>query len=191
MIEPKMALVQGPLKSIIDPLMNTRHSLFRFLLLTGSLLLLQLTALGADSSDVPYPDAYRHGTFLHSSLVASNFGPFKENPCEKPCTAGIFHFYANEKAMKGLRTGSYPDGAVITEELLEVIGETGREGARHMVGVMVRNSRRYAATGGWGYGTYDSGGRQNKLDAQAQDACYQCHLRRKDKGYVFTEYAER
>jgi hypothetical protein len=167
----------------------TRRRLLLLLLLTAGSL--QLSAIGAEESAVPYPDGYRHGTFLHSSLVASDFGPFKEKACVKPCTAGIFHFYANEKAMKGLRTGSYADGAVITEELLEVIGDTGREGARHMVGVMVRNSRRYAATGGWGYGTYDSGSRQNTLDPKGQDACYQCHLRRKDKGYVFSEYLER
>ena len=60
-----------------------------------------------------------------------------------------------------------------------------------MVGVMVKNSRRYAATGGWGYGTYDSGSRKNNLDVKAQDACYQCHLRRKDHGFVFTDYVER
>src|SRR5689334_12968487 len=159
------------------------------LLIAGSLT--QMTASGADKGDVPYPDGYRHGTFLHSSLVAKDFGPFKQKPCEKPCTAGIFHFYANDKAMKGLRTGSYPDGAVITEEMLEVLGDTGREGERRLVGVMVKNSRRYAATGGWGYATYDSGSHTNNLDAKAQDACYQCHLRRKDKGYVFTEYVER
>jgi hypothetical protein len=166
-----------------------QRSLLILLLTAGSLT--QIAALGADKGAVPYPDGYRRGTFLHSSLVPKDFGPFKEKPCVKPCTAGIFHFYANDKAMKGLRKGSYPDGAVITEELLEVIGDTGREGERRMVGVMVRNSRRYAATGGWGYATYDSGGRTNTLDAKAQDACYQCHLRRKDKGYVFTEYVER
>ena len=31
----------------------------------------------------------------------------------------MFHFYANELAMKGLRTGTYEDGAIIAEEMLE------------------------------------------------------------------------
>jgi hypothetical protein len=36
----------------------------------------------------------------------------------------MFYFYANELALKGLRTGGYEDGAIIVEEMLEFqIGE--------------------------------------------------------------------
>jgi hypothetical protein len=171
-----------------------------FLLLLTAGLLAQLPALSADpaqaapsadGAQVPYPNGYRHWTFLHSSLVPPTFGPFKNKPCVKPCTGGIFHFYANDKAMRGLRTGSYPQGAVLTEEMLEFIGEGGKEGERRIVGVMVKDSRHYAATGGWGYGNYESGSRTNTLDAQAQGECHQCHLKRKEHGYVFSEYVER
>jgi len=162
-----------------------------FLLLLTAGLLAQLPARGTDRAEVPYPNGYRHWTFLHSSMVSSTFGPFKNKPCVNPCTAGIFYFYANERAMRGLRTGSYPEGAVLAEEMLEFIGTGGKEGERRIVGVMVKDSRRYAATGGWGYGNYDSGSRTNTLDAKAQDECYQCHLKRRDHGYVFSEYRER
>ena len=74
---------------------------------------------GAAEAGTPYPDGYRQWTFLHSSMVPPTFDAFKKKPCEKPCMAGIFHFYANDKAMEGLRTGSYPDGAIIAEEMLE------------------------------------------------------------------------
>jgi hypothetical protein len=59
---------------------------------------------------------------------------------------GIFNFYANEKVMTGLRSGVYPDGAVIAEELLEILGSAsggGKEGERRLVGVMVKDSQRY------------------------------------------------
>src|SRR5262249_23593830 len=52
-----------------------------------------------------YPEGYRHWTFLHSSMVPPTFDSFAKKPCEKPCIAGVFHFYANDKAMDGLRTG--------------------------------------------------------------------------------------
>jgi len=152
------------------------------------------TSLPASAdSGTPYPDGYRHWTFLHSSMVPATFGPFQKKPCEKPCTAGIFHFYANDKAMEGLRTGSYPDGAILAEEMLEWLSDSrgAKEGQRRIVGVMVKDSHRYSSTDGWGYGNFDEGNRRDTLDAKARAECHQCHLARKDQGYVFTEYRER
>jgi len=96
--------------------------------------------------------------------------------------------------MKGLRTGIYPDGAVIAEEMLEfLVGDKGAggEGHRVLTAVMVKDGNRYSTTGGWGFGHFDEGSKQNDLDAKAQQACYQCHTSRKDHGYVFTQYADR
>lgn len=159
-----------------------------------ALALLQAPLVHADDATVAFPDGYRNWTFLHSSLVPAAFGGFSKSPCVKPCTNGIFHFYANERAMKGLRSGVYDDGAIIAEEMLEfMIGEkgTGGEGRRVLAAVMVKDSRRYAATGGWGFGNFDEGSKVNTLDAKAQQACFQCHISRKDNGYVFAKYAER
>ena len=155
---------------------------------------LVFTSLRTINAGVPYPTGYRHWTYLHSSLVPPTFDSFKKHPCEKPCTAGIFHFYANDKAMDGLRTGSYADGAIIAEEMLDVIsgaGGSAREGQRRIVGVMVKDSHRYAATGGWGYASFDDDSEADQLDAAKREACYQCHVARKDQGYVFTQYRER
>jgi hypothetical protein len=146
------------------------------------------------SAGTPYPEGYRHWTFLHSSMVPPTFDSFRNKPCEKPCTAGIFHFYANEKAMLGLRTGTYPDGAIIAEEMLEWISTSGggaKEGPRRVIGVMVKDSQRYQSTDGWGYGNFDNGSRVDMLNAKSRLACHQCHIARKDQGYVFTEYHER
>jgi hypothetical protein len=151
------------------------------------------TVRGMANAGTPYPEGYRHWTFLHSSMVPPTFDAFGKKPCEKPCMAGIFHFYANDKAMEGLRTGSYPDGAIIAEEMLEWLSTSNgaKEGPRRIVGVMVKNNQRYASTNGWGYGSFDEGSRMDKLDAKARESCHQCHVARKDQGYVFTEYRER
>jgi hypothetical protein len=151
-------------------------------------------AVRADEGTVAFPDGYRGWTFLHGSLVPATAAGFASSPCVKPCTNGMFYFYANELAMKGLRTGSYPDGAIIAEELLEfLVGDKGNggEGRRVLTAVMVKDSKRYASTGGWGFGSFDEGSKVNKLDAKAQQSCYQCHTARRDSGYVFTRYAER
>ena len=148
----------------------------------------------ADSGTVPFPEGYRHWTFLHSSLIGPTLAGFWKRPCEKPCTAGIFHFYANDKAMTGLRTGDYADGAVIAEEMLELLGSStggGKEGERRLVGVMVKDSKRYAATGGWGFGSFDGDTLESQLNAADRQACFACHIPRKDHGYVFSSYQER
>lgn len=154
---------------------------------------LVFTTLSAADAGTPYPEGYRHWTFLHSSMVPPTFDAFGKKPCEKPCVAGIFHFYANDKAMEGLRTGSYPDGAIIAEEMLEWLsnGKGAKEGNRRIIGVMVKDQERYGATGGWGYGSFDDGSKTDKLEAKEREACHQCHVARKDQGYVFTEYRER
>jgi hypothetical protein len=73
------------------------------------------------------------------------------------------------------------------------IGEkgVGGEGSRVLTAVMVKDSRRYAATGGWGFGNFDEGSKANTLDAKAQQSCYQCHIARKENGYVFSRYVPR
>jgi hypothetical protein len=143
----------------------------------------------------PYPEGYRHWHFLHSSMVSKAFfDASAKKPCEKPCTAGLFQFYANDKAMAGLRTGTYQDGAILAEEMLEWLSTStggGKEGTRRLVGVMVRDSQRYSATGGWGYGTFDDDSKVDRLDAKERETCYQCHIPRKDQGFVFTKYTER
>jgi len=147
-----------------------------------------------EDTPVPYPAGYRSWTFLHSSIVGGKQPGFWKPPCDKPCTGGIFNFYANEKAMEGLRTGVYADGAIIAEELLELLGRdngSAQEGPRRMVGVMVKDSKRYASTGGWGFGKYNTVTLADELDSAARNACFQCHIPRKDRGYVFTEYRER
>jgi len=147
-----------------------------------------------DPPPVPYPEGYRSWTFLHSLLVPGAYSAFGKTPCVKPCTNGMFYFYANELAMKGLRTGTYPDGAIIAEEMLEFkVGEkgAGKEGRRVLAAVMVKDAQRYAATDGWGYANFDEGSKANTLDAKGQQTCHQCHVSRKDHGYVFSEYVER
>jgi hypothetical protein len=156
--------------------------------------LIQAPSVRGDEGSISFPEGYRSWIFLHASLVPAGAPGFGKSPCVKPCTNGIFYFYANELAMKGLRTGNYADGAVIAEEMLEfLVGDKGNggEGRRALTAVMVKDSRRYAATGGWGFGKFDEGSKANALDAKAQQACFQCHTSRKDLGYVFTEYVER
>jgi hypothetical protein len=147
-----------------------------------------------DHPAVPYPEGYREWAFLHSTIVGPQHGLFSEQKCELPCTAGVFYFYANEKAMAGLRTGKYEDGAILMDEVLELHGSEGggaKEGPRRGIGVMVKNSKLYAETGGWGYGQFKADSKTETSTTEQKIACFRCHEPKKDRDYVFTQYRER
>jgi len=146
-------------------------------------------------ASVPFPAGYRHWVYVHSLLVGPSDASFGKRPCEKPCTGGIFHFYANEKAMEGYRSGKFPDGSVLADELLELRGQANgvaTEGPRHGVGVMVKDGLKYGATGGWGFESFAGDDETHGiLTAGERAKCFQCHQSRRDHDFVFTEFHDR
>jgi Cytochrome P460 len=69
---------------------------------------------------------------------------------------GIHHYYANDKAVAGYRTGIFPDGSIVVDEAVFMKDGEGRtkgllfEGERRFLDVMVKDGQRYRSTGGWG-----------------------------------------
>jgi len=51
---------------------------------------------------------------------------------------------------------------------------------------MVQDSKKYAATGGWGFGDFKNGKPGNQA---LHETCFPCHQPAKDRDYVFTRYA--
>ena len=52
---------------------------------------------------------------------------------------------------------------------------------------MVKDSKKYAATGGWGYSSFDRDGKPT--DEALMKNCFPCHQAIKDRDFVFTKYA--
>ena len=52
---------------------------------------------------------------------------------------------------------------------------------------MVKDSNRYAATGGWGYAEFDKDGKPGPESSMKK--CFPCHQAVKDRDFVFTRYA--
>ena len=61
------------------------------------------------------------------------------------------------------------------------------------VSFMVKDSKRFAASGGWGYAqfTYDAGANVFKPVGNGSACGYACHTRVKTNDFVFTKYAQR
>jgi hypothetical protein len=139
-------------------------------------------AAAADPAPVPYPKGYRDWHHVKSMVI---------NPGHSLYDAfgGIHHLYANKAAIKGYQTGKWPDGAVITFDLLDAksADNTVTEGKRKVLGVMYRDAKKYAATGGWGYeGFKGDSMTERAVGANAASACHQCHTAQKDAGFVFS-----
>src|SRR6202045_4323688 len=108
----------------------------------------------------------------------------------------------NDKAIAAYRQGiqSFPDGTVIARLSWNYVASAennkvfGREQS-YVAGsapdwylqFMVKDSRRYAATGGWGYAQFDKDGKP--ADEAKHGTCFPCHVPAKDRDYVFTRYA--
>jgi hypothetical protein len=52
---------------------------------------------------------------------------------------------------------------------------------------MIKDSKKYAATGGWGYGQFDKDG--IPAPVAMMTSCYPCHQAVKARDFVFTHYA--
>jgi hypothetical protein len=140
----------------------------------------------ADGSAVDYPEGYREWTHVKSMLIDEGHPLFE-------AFGGIHHLYANQKALKGYRTGKFPKGSVIVFDLLEAVeaNDAVTEGARKVLGVMQKDEKRFAATGGWGFEGFARGDAAERVVQQSADtACYQCHTSQRQNDFVFSVWRE-
>ena len=116
---------------------------------------------------------------------------------------GDLHSFAailgNDVAIRAFRAGTlpYPDGTIIaalhyshvsSEANDKVFGRAQSfvAGDPTNVQFMVKDSRKYAATDGWGFGHFKDG---KPGDEALLKTCFPCHELAKDRDLVFTRYA--
>jgi hypothetical protein len=137
-------------------------------------------------AQVPYPEGYRDWRHVKSMVI-------QEGHPLHAAFGGIHHLYANRKALDGYRSGRFPDGAVIVFDLLEAQagGNAIAEGSRKVVGVMHKDAKRFAATGGWGFEGFKGNSQTERaVGANAAKACFECHTSQKQRDYVFSSPRE-
>ena len=89
-------------------------------------------------------------------------------------------------------TQPYPDGTILVKLAYKRkqspdFASATVPGQPTTVQVMVKDSRRYASTGGWGFGRFVNG---QPADIAQHQTCFACHAARvKDRDYVFTRFA--
>jgi hypothetical protein len=141
-------------------------------------------------SAAPYvteiPDGYRDWRWISSAHEAGNLN-------------SLGAVLGNDVAINAYRKGTlpFPDGSIIaalhyrnvpSEENNKVFGQAQSfvPGATTNIQFMVKDSTKYAATGGWGFATFVDG---KPADAASMTSCFPCHEKAKASDLVFTHYA--
>lgn len=153
--------------------------------LTSNLFLWAQTNTTESYPAVPYPKGWREWTHVKSNLIGPKSKLY-------PTIGGYQHIYANTKGMEGYRTGRFPEGSILIYDFLEGREtESGStvEGPRRFTSVMVKDTKRYAATGGWGYEEFRGDSETDRMiAADAPTKCYACHTQQKENDFVFSKY---
>ena len=105
----------------------------------------------------------------------------------------------NDVAIKAYREGTlpFPDGAIIaalhyshvpSEENNKVFGKEQSfvPGPPTNIQFEVKDSKKYAATGGWGFGHFNANGKP--ADAALLKTCFPCHEPAKATDLIYTHY---
>ncbi|MGE0006274.1 MAG: cytochrome P460 family protein [Parvibaculaceae bacterium] len=130
---------------------------------------------------VTVPEGYRRWELIAPAIEAD---PFNE----------IRVVVGNGMAIDAYRAGTlpFPDGTVLVKLAWKQVRSTEFEsatvtGAATKVQVMVKDSKRYSATGGWGFGLFNDG---KPADEALHRTCFACHEARvKGHDFVFTRFA--
>ena len=144
---------------------------------------------------IKLPEGYRDWHFISVKRLTGAEGKLKQLRAE----------LGNDIATKAFREGRlpFPDGSIIAalhwneassdtdnKVLAEGFPGAGLEstfaGSAANVQFMVKDSRKYAATGGWGFADFTNGKPGNEA---LHKTCFPCHEPAKDRDYVFTRYA--
>jgi hypothetical protein len=105
----------------------------------------------------------------------------------------------NDIAIKAYRDGTipFPDGAIIARLAWNYISSEENDkafggpqsfvaGTPTNVQFMIKDSHRYASTGGWGFVQFNDG---KPVEAARLGGCFACHVPVKARDFVFTKYS--
>ncbi len=153
--------------------MAARNRTLGVLLLGGAVFTALLAAAvakeGKADPDLTLPD-YREWVHVKSMVIFDESHPLYGS------FGGMHHVYANKKALAGTKTGGpYADGSTLVFVLYDIENAGGayQTTAKKVTAVMIKDSRRYKDTGGWGFQAWNPSGKPLVTDGGV--GCFGCH----------------
>jgi len=143
----------------------------------------------ATGDGVPFPNGLRDWFLVNSLTAGADSALFGH-------VSGMHHIYVNATGLQALKADGplpFPDGTVFADDVHEFSVKDGSyvEGAKKAVTVMVKDAKKYATTGGWGFQVWAGGDPSKPLvpdAAHAITACFACHTPQKAQDYTFSTY---
>ena len=163
--------------------MTTHSKVMVFLVLSVSAGLVALWGQAQKKPAIPFPTGYRHWNHVKSMVIFSNQHPLFAR------FGGLHSIYVNDTGLVSLQQGkSYPDGTVFVFDLLDIRTVQGaiETRGRKALGVMKKNAKAYAETGGWGWEVFENDAQKGSLKDMKQ--CFDCHVKQKRLDCVYSTY---
>ena len=143
----------------------------------------------SDQAQIKLPPKYREWRLISVAHEAGNLNDIRA-------------VLGNDLAFKAYSTGqqTLPDGAMIARLAWAYTPSTqnnkvfGTEqsfvaGAPTNIQIMLKDSKRFASTGSWGYAQFADPNADNSIDQAAANTCFACHTAVKEHDFIFTRYA--
>jgi hypothetical protein len=157
----------------------------RLRLLFATIGLLAATSFSAEpADDIKPPSGYRQWFHVNTMIVDKASPLFGD-------LGGMHNVYINSVGLPALKKGGpYPDKTTFVTDLHEFTVSDGSyvEGARRALAIMVKDPKKYASTGGWGFQLWEGGDPKKPLVTDAAKQCFACHQPKKDQDYVYSTY---
>jgi len=148
------------------------------------------TLLAAQTSDaLKIPADFKQWYLVHSTLITKDDNKFG-------LIAGLHLIYVNATGFDRLKRGGsapYPDGSAFTDDVRDfsaVDGSYLESPARKAITLMVKDSKKYASTGGWGFQAWAGGDATKPIATDPVKQCFNCHVPQKAQDFTFSKYLE-
>jgi hypothetical protein len=144
-----------------------------------------ITAIAAEPPDhLKLPASFRHWYHVNTMVVDKGSPLFE-------AMGGMHNVYINSTGETALKKGEpYPDKTVLLVDLHEFTISDGSymEGPLKATAIMLKDKKKYAATGGWGFQAWAGGDPTKRLVTDSTKQCFECHQPQKNQDYVYSTY---
>jgi hypothetical protein len=146
------------------------------------------TVFADNNGDIKIPPDFQHGYLVNSMLTT-------KEPNKTGLLAGLHLIYVNAVGFDRLKRGGatpYPDGTVFVDDVREFAADENvyRQGGRKFIALMIKDSKKYASTGGWGFQAWQGGDPAKPIVDDVVKKCFSCHVPQKSNDFVFSTFLQ-
>ena len=155
----------------------------------GTALLTAGTLLASANGGLKMPANFQQEGYLANSMLVT------KEPNNTGLKPGVHLIYVNPAGVGRLKHGGstlYPDGTAFVDDVREFSLDDGvyHQGGHEFITTMVKDSKTYASTGGWGFQAWLGGDPTKPIVTDPVKQCFACHMSKSANDYVFSTYLQ-